>query len=172
MNPPIIVASLIGNYNIVVQEVNKGVSVDTRGVDNSTALINAAAHGSGDTVEFLVSKGANLDLTDKYNQTAIDKAILNKEEDIAEFLELSGADKRGKTLDDLQKEGAAINHLKRIESIKRNLKMAAHIGLLISWHFYFKPLLTYKLYKTVIIELNRAILEEVIAKNNIEVVAV
>ena len=92
LNPPIIVASLTGNYNRVVQEVNNGVSVNTRGVDNSTALMNAAAHGSGDIVVFLVENGANLSLTDNARQTAFDKAILNKQNDIAEFLTLKKDD--------------------------------------------------------------------------------
>lgn len=101
INPPIIVATLNGDYDRIVQEISMGTPVDTRGHDGSTALIIAAANGSGDIVEFLVENGANLDLTNNCNISAIDKAILNNQEDIAEFLELSGAKKSHKTVENI-----------------------------------------------------------------------
>ena len=67
--------------------IKKGADINSRGLNNKTALILAAANGQTEAVDFLLKRGANIHDYDINNQTALTIAAENGHKDVVALLE-------------------------------------------------------------------------------------
>ena len=76
----------------ILSLIKKGVSIDSRGESQSTALIEATRRGDSTLVEFLLEKGANPNMQDAEGNTALMHSVLNSNHLIFQALLRRSAD--------------------------------------------------------------------------------
>ena len=101
---PIISNLILGSYfgleAVVRLLLENGVSVDSRGVSESTALHIATTEGHKAVVQLLLKKGANIEAKNKYEETALHLATTENHEAVMQFLLEKGANIEAKNDDE------------------------------------------------------------------------
>jgi ankyrin repeat protein len=80
-----------GDLGTVEAFLQRGLSIDARDRDGSTALQGAAVGGQIEVVEYLVAHGANPNLRNDFGNTALDNAREMKRPTVVWYLEHHGA---------------------------------------------------------------------------------
>jgi hypothetical protein len=80
-----------GDLGTVEAFLQRGLSIDARDRDGSTALQGAAVGGQIEVVEYLVAHGANPNLRNDFGNTALDNAREMKRPKVVSYLERHGA---------------------------------------------------------------------------------
>lgn len=70
-SPPLIVATYLGQIDLVKTLLDRGAEVDQQGVHNETALMQAALTQHLEILELLLQRGASVDSSDEQGQTAV-----------------------------------------------------------------------------------------------------
>lgn len=89
---PLIIATMKGYQDIVVELLNAGADPDIADDPGQTALMYASFDGYADIARILLMKGANPNATNKTGWTALHGASFNGHKKIVELLIRNGAD--------------------------------------------------------------------------------
>ncbi|EAY09175.1 hypothetical protein TVAG_363900 [Trichomonas vaginalis G3] len=98
MQPPLVVASRLGEIDIVEYLLECNANIDATDSIGETALLTAATFGHSHIVCFLVTKGANIEATDKYHWTPLMAACANGHEECVKVLINNGANMLAKDI--------------------------------------------------------------------------
>jgi hypothetical protein len=90
--PPVVMAAVRGNTDMVKALVAHGASVDAADSMGMTPLIAAAQSGYIDIAEFLITSGANVNAKDKTGRTPLTIATMARQTELATLLRQNGAE--------------------------------------------------------------------------------
>ncbi len=84
-------AAASGNLRLVESFLRRGIDVDTRNADGSTALYGATVEGQVKIIELLIARGADVNLRNRWGHNPLYAARATKREDVVRILEAHGA---------------------------------------------------------------------------------
>jgi ankyrin repeat protein len=84
-------AAATGNLRLVDSFLRRGIDVDTRNADGSTALYGAAVEGQVKVIEYLIAHGADVNVRNKWGHSPLYAARATKRADVMRILEAHGA---------------------------------------------------------------------------------